>query len=344
MKRHLFQKTTLKLTGVYLGVLLFISLIFSMVIFRISTQELDRTYRRAITFTNRFGNAIPDPWQQGQFVDERAADRVLARHRVFRQLLTLNLVIVVCGGVLSYMLARRTLEPIEEAHTALERFTSDASHELRTPLTTMRTEIEVALMNPKLSPKEVKQLLASNLEEVDRLSLLSERLLMLARLEEHSLPKDSVEVVPIVEQAVAAVDARADAKKIKLSYSVPKRTKDLVVVGDAASLSEVLIILLDNAIKYSADGTQVTVDVGRDHGMVRIAVKDEGAGIAPDDILRIFDRFYRADASRTKNAQHGYGLGLPLAKKIITVHAGRIDVVSQPGTGSTFTVSLPLAG
>jgi len=342
MKKKLFQKATLRLTAVYLGVLILMSFMFSTVLFRVATAEFDRNYTHAVDFAGRIGVFPQNPAPQDVILDDRAIQRDLARQHIIDQLVQLNAVILVCGGVLSYLLARRSLEPIEEAHMSLERFTADASHELRTPLTTMRTEIEVALLNPKLSASEARKLLDSNLEEVDRLSVLSERLLSLARLDEHPLPREVVDVVSVAEKSLAAVDARADAKGIKLKLKIPK-TLPLHIHGDESSLTEALVILLDNAIKYSPTGKVVALDVSTAHRGVQLAIEDKGIGIETEDLPRIFERFYRADQSRTKNTEHGYGLGLALAYKIVSLHGGKIDVASKPDKGSTFTITLPLA-
>ncbi len=343
MKQQLFQKTTIRLTGVYLAILMLLTAVFSVALFRVSVTELDRNYSHAVDFANHFGGFQLDPQQGNLYVADRTAERDEGHQHLVKQLIFLNAVILLSGGFFSYALARRTLEPIEEAHLSLERFTADASHELRTPLTTMRTEIEVALLNPKFNLKDSRKLLESNLEEVDRLSTLSERLLTLARIDEHELPKENIVVVGLVAKSIEAVQARAAIKKISLKNKMTSASGGLLVHGDEASLTEALIILLDNAIKYSEKGTMVTVEVAGRHKSVLISVKDRGIGIEAADAPKIFDRFYRADQSRTKNAEHGYGLGLALAHKIIDLHDGKIEVASTPGKGSTFTVSLPLA-
>jgi signal transduction histidine kinase len=342
MKQKLFQRTTLRLTGVYLAVLLLLSTVFSVALYRVSVTDLDRNYGRAVDFARRFGGFQLYPEQRDDYLAERKEELENGHRHVIDQLLVLNAAILVSGGIFSYLLARRTLEPIEEAHTALERFTADASHELRTPLTTMQTEIEVALMNPRLTVKESRVLLESNLEEVGRLSTLSDRLLTLARLDEHELPREKFAVKALVEKSVDAVQPRAAVKGVVLKTELGGLQKQ-IIYGDAASLSEALIILLDNAIKYSEPGKTVHIDAAVRHRTVLIAVKDKGIGIPPADVPRIFERFYRADQSRTKDARHGHGLGLALAHKIVVLHQGKIEVRSTLGKGSTFTLTLPLS-
>ena len=340
MKKQLFKNTSIKLATTYLAVLMLVSFIFSVSLYRVLVIELNRNYVRASQSADRFMGFRPDPVQRNLFLVDRAQDREAGKSHILQQLLFLNLGIIAVGGVFCYVLARRTLEPIEEAHMALERFTSDASHELRTPLATMRTEIEVALMNKKMDLAGAKLLLNSNLEEVDRLTHLSERLLMLARLDENGLPMDKVAAQQILQDAVSALASVATAKNITLSIKAPK--DDLFVMADKASLTELVIILLDNAVKYSDAKTNVVIKAAQQGKYVHLSVADQGVGIAGDDLPNIFKRFYRADTSRTGGSSHGDGLGLALAQKIANLHDTTIEVNSKPGKGSTFSLSLPL--
>ncbi len=342
MKKLLFKKTTIRLTSMYLLVLMAVSLLFSSSLYRVLGTEIDRNYSRSVDFAERFVGFRPDPVQRALFLNDRLEDHNISKNKLAGQLLFINIVILSVGGVLSYVLARRTLKPIEEAHEALERFTADASHELRTPLATMRTEIEVALMNDKITTKEAKELLNSNLEEVDRLTHLSERLLLLASLDEDGLPKENVSVESIVTKAVDVTSTSAGAKKIKVTSKISK-SPELFVLGDQSSLTELVVILLDNAIKYSNKNTDVTVKVASEGKHLRLSVIDQGVGISSSHLPHIFDRFYRADTSRTGGESHGYGLGLALAQKIAHLHDGEITVTSKEGKGSTFTLSMLLA-
>jgi signal transduction histidine kinase len=201
----------------------------------------------------------------------------------------------------------------------------------------MQTEIEVALMNEKLTAKDAKKLLHSNLEEVQRLTHLSERLLVLARLEEASLPLEHVRLSDALKKAVSVVLPMAEVKNMSIDTDA---YTDVMVRADLSSLTELFVILLDNAVKYSSEKTTVRVMVKKSGRQVNVAIVDQGAGIAATDQDKIFDRFYRVDSSRTGGATHGYGLGLSLAQKIAQLHGATIRVKSKPGKGSTFTVSL----
>ncbi len=342
MKKLLFKKTTVQLTGVYLLVLMIVSLLFSTTLYRVLGTEIDRNYVRTASSADRFIGFRQDPMQRKMFLEDRLDEHDASKSKLVGQLVFINVIILSVGGFLSYALARRTLAPIEEAHVALERFTADASHELRTPLATMKTEIEVALMNDKLDPKQAKLLLVSNLEEVDRLTHLSERLLLLASLDEDSLPKENTSVGLIISKAVDVASSSANAKNINILTKLPM-SPELFVIGDESSLTEMVVILLDNAIKYSKKDTNITVKVVQDNKFMNLSVSDQGVGISNNHLPHIFDRFYRADTSRTGGNSHGYGLGLALAQKIAHMHDGQISVTSKEGKGSTFKVSMPLA-
>lgn len=342
MKKQLFQTASVRLASTYLLVLMLVSFVFSASLYRVLSNEFDRNYQRSINFVEGIGGFLPLPQQRSDFLLIRADDRDQGKAHILSRLVILNSIILLLGGILCFELAKRTLAPIEEAHTALERFTADASHELRTPLATMRTEIEVALLQSGLSVKEAQIILNSNLEEVIRLTTLSDRLLILARLDEHQLPAEPVDARDLMMRSVDAVQVRAGAKQVTIQKDVPKKMQ-VSVIGDTSSLCEVLVILLDNAIKYSPAKSVINLSATIRHKHLHIVIKDSGVGIASDDLPHIFERFFRADLSRTKNAAHGYGLGLALANKIIDVHGGRIDVSSKPGRGSTFTVVLPLS-
>lgn len=334
------HKNSIKLAGFYLAIIMTISLFFSANIYVLSVDELGRGLRTPRGATSRpigpgFSIEIRD-----QIIAEREQVYDEVRDNVLERLVIVNILILLGGGALSYYLAARTLRPIEEAHAAQNRFTADASHELRTPITAMMTENEVTLMNPSLTLDAAKQQIESNIEELQQLSALTDGLMRLAGLDNATLQMDVCDSEEIVRGAVARVSEQAKAKHIdihsKLSTNLPS------IMGDKQSLQEVLVILLDNAIKYSANKSTITISSAVAHKQLIISVKDQGVGIETDDLPFLFERFYRADSSRTKQRVHGYGLGLAIAKDIIDRHHGTISVKSVIHKGSTFTISLPL--
>ena len=333
----MFRSALIKLNLLYLGIIMLISMFFSLSLYRISTSEIDYNLgRQQIRFQQggRFGNMMDDP----TIMMDRAAQVAEGQQRILWQLIYTNIFIFFAGGGVSYLLARFTLEPIEKAHDEQTRFTADASHELRSPLAVMKSEIEVALRDPKLSREEAIQILGSNLEEVERLKLLSEGLLELANGKDEFV-FERVSATEIVTAAIGNVAKKAQAQKAEIKVEVPD---GLTLHANKDSLVELFTILLDNALKYSKDKPVIIIGAKPDGKHVEIVVKDNGLGIHPDDLHHIFERFYRSDQSRSKNKVEGYGLGLSIAQKIVQKNKGKISVESKFGEGTTFQVFLSL--
>jgi len=258
-----------------------------------------------------------------------------ARRMILLQLVAINSLVAVVVVVLGYVLSGITLRPIEKAMEEQKRFVGDAAHELKTPITALKTSLEVNLMDENL-PKETRKILKENLEDIVSLEGLSQSLLKLARVDGQAIKLESIKVKGVVEQAVKHVKPLADKKRIEISVS--RVEEGLAVKGERGSLVDLLVILLDNAVKYSRDGKKVRLKVKGEGGKVRFEVIDQGVGIDEKDLPHIFDRFYRTDVSRSKKEKDGYGLGLSVAKKIVAEHNGSIKVESQVKRGSVFTV------
>lgn len=332
----MFASATLKLTTWYLLILVTLSIIFSFIIFEISTSEISSRLERLQIRVEGSDKSITLPGPV-TLNDIRINQTREAKTSIFVGLVYMNLAVIGVGGVGSYWLARRTLKPIEEAHEAQSRFTSDASHELRTPLAVMKSEIQVAMRDPKLTPADYRELLESNLEEVDKLSQLSQSLLQLSRLEYDSVERN--------DRVIIAKAAKKAAKSLniptgRVTFKLPEH--EVAVDGNDSMLSDLLRILFDNAVKYSPPGSRIDFELSSNGRTCKIAITNQGAGIAASDIDKIFNRFYRGEKSRSSNGQvSGYGLGLSLAKKIVRIHEGSINVKSTPGKSTTFTVILP---
>jgi len=200
--------------------------------------------------------------------------------------------------------------------------------------------MEVALRDKKISLNQAKRLIRENLEEVNSLKTLSDRLLSLSRYQTNgqSLIFHKVNLSLVVEKAVKKIFPLAKEKGIKIKTEVIP----LTFLGNEESLEEMFLIFLDNSIKYTPQGGQVVISAQRVKRWLEIIIKDTGMGIAQKDLPYIFDRFYRADQSRSKEKMSGFGLGLSLAKRIIEIHRGSVKVASQLGKGTTFTIRLPL--
>lgn len=319
----MFRSATFQLTAWYLGILVAISLLFSVVIYSISLSEVSTR----LGFIRTSFDLSPTRYEMIRDVQlhEAEANLVLS-------LSITNLAIWIAGGFGSYYLARRTLRPIEEVHEAQSRFTSDASHELRTPLASMRTELEVALRDPNLSQHEAREILASNLEEVNKLTNLSQMLLQLSRLEHSKLKREKIALEPTIRSVMKRLDKNGE--RIRLEGK-PRR-----IIAHPASIEELLIILLDNALKYSPPNSKVTIRLITQLHMSGFDITNSGKGIPKQDLPHIFDRFYRVDQSRTGGDKKGYGLGLSLAKKIVQLHNGELSVSSSKNQ-TTFRVLLP---
>jgi signal transduction histidine kinase len=200
-------------------------------------------------------------------------------------------------------LAGRTLKPIKDMMDEQSRFIIDSSHELRTPLTSLKSEIEVGLRDKNLSLADAKKLLQSNLEEVNNLQYLSDNLIKLTQYEKSNgnLFED-FDLSETVKEAVKKVAGLSKNKKIIIKNAI----KYQQINGDKQGLMEMFVIFLDNAIKYSSNGKTVTLLSEKIDGSINIDIKDQGVGIDEKDISHVFDRFFRADKSRTKADVSGY--------------------------------------
>jgi signal transduction histidine kinase len=237
---------------------------------------------------------------------------------------------------LNQMIAR-----LEESFQASSRFTSDASHELRTPLTIIQGELEALLLDNHLS-NALRDGLESLLEEAQRLGKIVEGLLSLSRLDAGAgqMERTRFDLSELVENTSEQMCLLADEKAITVNIV----TKDPVEVeGDKGRLKQVVVNLLDNAIKYTPAGGKVDVYVTAKQGRACLEVVDNGRGITAEALPYVFDRFYRA-ANRKDEMVDGAGLGLSIVKAICTAHGGSVIAGSIPEGGSRITVEIPLAG
>lgn len=329
-----FRQALAKLTLGYLVLIMLVCGILSVVLFAVGSQPLER---RLDLRQRILQEEIPPPPEMFHRLDPLAVDEVKQHFLMF--LVYFNIGVFCIAGVLSYSLAKRELKPLEEAMELQNRFTSDAAHELRTPLTAMKAEIEVALRGGDLKADDTRELLESNLEEIGKLETLSAGLLKLAQYEEGATLAGAgvVELGEVIKESVDRVKRWAEPRGIAFNLLVTEAT----VPGDRNSLVEMLVILLDNGIKYSDDNTTITVSTRLQKRHAVITVADEGYGIDKDDLEHVFDRLYRGKLPGTKQVE-GYGLGLSIAKRIAEMHRGSIGIQSAPAEGTTVTVELPL--
>lgn len=347
----MFTKARIKLTTYYLTIIMFVSLLFSLLAYRGFVFEIwrglrlqgdnlpqsvlegikEEVYNRPAPFGIFYG-----PARLGQIINEEIYEE--ARKRVLINLIYINLAVLIVAGIGGYVLAGLTLEPIEEVMEEQKRFVSDASHELRTPLTSLKTEIEVALRDKKLTLGGAKEILSSNLNDVDKIQSLTTYLLTLSRFEKIDKKNfDRVNMKEIINSVVRRQKTIINSKHLKFTTKL----QDLTVWGMPIALTELVSILIDNAVKYTPPKGTIEVKLEKSGRGMKLKVSDTGIGISDEDKKHIFDRFYRANQSRSKDSVDGFGLGLSIAKKIVEVHKGSIKVESKVGKGSTFCISLP---
>jgi signal transduction histidine kinase len=279
-----------------------------------------------------------------QVFQDRAAEQ--------RALETLTLVLV-GGGLLALVgaivvgafYAERALVPIRQSladrRAALQRqreFAADASHELRTPLTIVRSSVEHLRRHPETPVRDVGSALDDIDAEVIHLSTLVDDLLLLARADSGALDlsRQPLELGDLATEAAAALSAPAEGRGVRVQVD----PEPVMVHGDPVRLRQLITILVDNAVRHSPRPGVVDVTIRRDREDAVLTVLDQGPGIPPDDLPRVFDRFWRGAAE----SDSGAGLGLAIAAAIVTRHEGRIGVANRPGGGAAFTVVLPVAG
>ena len=254
-------------------------------------------------------------------------------------------VLVAVGG---WLLARKSTQPVEEAVAHMRRFMADAAHELRTPLAVARARAEVALQRSR-EPHEYTEALRGIERETTRLGRLVEDLLILARADagERPIERQRVFLDDVALDAAEAARAIADRKRVRLEVA---DFEEAPVYADPALLRQLVMILLDNAIKFTPPSRLVRVQVISGPARVGLTVSDDGPGIEPEQLPHVFERFYRGDPSRTRSGasengtSEGAGLGLSIAQWIVNEHDGTISIESQPGQGTKVLVQFPTMG
>jgi two-component system sensor histidine kinase CiaH len=337
----MFHSARLKLTAYYLLIIMTISFLFSAFIYHQLTGEFERILKiekeRLERQINQETLITPDGIQRRVvYINPEVIEE--SKKRILWMLIVVNAGILTLSAAAGYFLAGRTLKPIKEMIDQQDQFITDASHELKTPLTALKTQIEVALRDKKLSIKESKDMLQSNLEEVNSLQHLSESLMKLSQNSQQITPyHQPISLREEINTAIKKMSPLARNKKITVELT----GRDYFIKGEPGNITDLITILLDNAIKYSNPKTKVQIKTRSTDGHVVIEVIDQGIGIDQKDLPHLFDRFYRSDRSRTKKDSDGFGLGLSIAKKIVTNLNGKIEAKSPAQSGSTFVLTLP---
>ncbi len=320
-KHNIFQRARLKLTGLYIGIIAVILIIFSLTLY----------YSLAKNIRDNF---------EGNFSDDQTQELVITKttERLQTTIFFIDLIVLLASSGLSYFLAGKTLKPIRQAMEKQKQFTADASHELRTPLAVIQTNLEVALREKEWDRGKRHALIASAIDEVKLMTKLTEDLLTLSKLEgkEKVYALKKIDVAEIVEQAVKKM--RNIAIKHKIQLSVERSTASFIY-GDADALQRLIMNIISNALNFTPAGGYVRITIDQRGGKVTIRIKDTGIGIAKEDLPHIFERLYRVDKARGRNG--GTGLGLSIAKEIAEKHHGTINIESESGKGTLVTIVFP---
>ena len=249
-----------------------------------------------------------------------------------------NVIILFFFSGLGFFLAGKNLRPIEEVLEKQKRFTADASHDLRTPLAIMKTDCEVSLKKKTVTNEEFRQVMLSNLEEIDRMSAMVDQLLFLSRHNYTSeQPLELISLDTLVEKMTTTFQSLAKRKNLTLSFV---RNTPGNMLGNRLDVERLFLNILKNAIDYTPAGGKIHVSVQTSSSQLKLSIKDTGIGIAQKDLPHITEAFYKADQARSAEYS-GAGLGLSIVKKIVTQHHGKLEITSTPGVGTEVIVLLP---
>ena len=254
-------------------------------------------------------------------------------------MVVLGIVALLLATVLGHILSGRAMVPLREAYEKQRQFAADASHELRTPLAVVMASADLLENDPSITSPVLKQVIADVRDEVKKMTRLVSDLLLVARSDNKALKLklQKFDAAELLSQTARLMQPLADKKHIALDI---RNCDAHVIQADEQKIKQLMLILVDNAVKYTPDGGEVHVGFEKaPQGRVRFFVQDTGIGIAKEDQRRIFDRFYRVDKARSRE-MGGNGLGLSIAQEIVNLHQGSIEVTSTLGKGTRFTVEL----
>lgn len=316
--RKIFLKVRLRLTGVYL-------VIIACIMFGYNTLNyLDLKHDLAERkYYSNMDTELTD-------VPGHAATLEI----LVKKIIVEDIIILSIAAWISYLFAGYTLRPVQKTLIVQKNFSENASHELRTPLAVIKSDAEVLLRNKNPARETIEATLRSIIEEIDRMTGMTNDLLTLARSEhQDTSDKKTIDSVAVVERMVQKMKSLAAQRGVHLDSSTEKIS--CIISGDEAALERVLLNLLQNAINHTPESGSVTVSVKKETHCVVIAVTDTGTGISAKDLPHVFERFYKGGSSE------GTGLGLPIVKEIVHSHGGKIHIRSNVGIGTEVTVRLP---
>ena len=319
------RRARIRLTIVYIGLFAVVLAVFSVVFYLAFALVLQPAFDIAPELSNT---------QAAELAYQQSIARIAVA------LILADAIAIVIVGFAAWILARRTLEPIRDAHQRQLRFVADASHETRNPLTAIKSTAERALSGDRTA-EELRSALATIDEATDRLIRLTGDLLVLARANDPLAPvrRESVDLSVVAAEALDGIAPLMALHPSSIVAITPRFEPSLVVSGDPDELSRVVRNLLENAFRHGGPGVTVTVRTWGEAGEAHLEVGDSGRGIAVADLRHIFDPFYRVGGPRPGG--DGVGLGLAIARDLAQRNAGRLEVRSVPGQGAFFRLTVP---
>lgn len=325
-KNSAFLRAKLKLTFFYTVGVLVILVIFSLVVYNLFVQNISENFE------------YEGPEYEGNTnIEAQILEKVQDRLQAI--LLTVDGLIIILVGGISYYLAGKTLKPIESAYAKQKKFLADSAHELRTPIAVMKTGAEAVLGDEASKKEEYKKLAEDFLEELNYLTDMVNDLLFLAREDNlHTLEYVKTDLGALVHKQIGLIVPYAKAHQVCLE----KNIKGIFFVkGNREHLRRLVANLIKNAIDYNYAGGKVLISLQQEKKEAILKVVDTGIGISQEGIMHVFDRFYKADQARVgKNS--GAGLGLSIVKEIVNTHKGKIKVNSEINKGTEIIISLPI--
>ncbi len=321
---NLFFKARIRLTLLYVAMIVVLLLIFSQIIY--------------ISVSGNIKNNI-----EGDFATQNQQEIFVQKgiHNLQITLLLANAGILIVVGGLSFFLAGRTLSPIHNTLEQQKQFLSDASHELRTPLAILQTNMDVSLKEKSKGSKEYLEI-QNNREEVERMSSLLNELLLLSRLDaSETVPSfENINIKEVIKDTLSRLEAYAATNRVKFILSeFPKG--EIQTSGNKDLLSQAISNIIKNAIDYNRKNGSVFISLINRENKAVIIIRDTGVGIPSEHLSQIFNRFYKVEESRSEHG--GSGLGLSITKQILLKHSGGIVLESTPNKGTTATLLLPLS-
>ncbi|MGO9409526.1 MAG: sensor histidine kinase [Spirochaetia bacterium] len=330
-----FRRARRKLTLLYLATITAVVTVLSSALYGFHARDVEEIERRRAG-PEMEGRRLTD----GRLpADDAGSGLGEYLERLGRSIVIADIITIIAGGMLSYLLAARTLRPIKEAVEAEQRFFANAAHDLRTPLAVMRSEAEVALRAGSLDPREARQVIMSSLEETRRMSAMVEQMLDLAKggASPRAVARAPLDLSALGATAAARMARRAEEAGVRLSAEAGP---PLMIPGDAPSIERAVSNVLENAVSYTPRGGCVTVRARREGASAVIEVSDTGIGIPPEDLPHITEPFFRGDKARGAHAG-GAGLGLTIARTTLEEHRGTFLAKSAPEGGTTITLKFP---